>query len=191
MKKILASLVLLSVLPFTGPAQADVVFLLKIDGVQGESKVPGFENEIDLAGFTASIFQSGLNYAPGTASAALAKMRTIGLTKRVDKSSGLLFVNCATGKHIPKVRLRCVYVNEPGAGPNGEFFTISLTDVLVAGVTHSGGNDRADGSELLETVNLSFSKIQFDYKVVTPNGTLAPGGSAGFDLKANVPVNAP
>lgn len=185
MNNILRTLALVALLAVAAPARAEIYYLLKIDGIPGESVLPGYVGEIDVSGFTSSIFQNGLTYAPGPAGPALSKMKPISITKRIDISSGHFFLNCATGKHIPQVRLRAVYVNEPGAGPNGEFFTITLTDARVASVNTSGGVDRA-GGELFETVGLTFNKIQFQYRPVKPDGTLGNAVNVGFDLKANV-----
>ncbi len=189
MKTILSIVALFCLTLLPAPARAEVIFLLQCDSIQGESTVTDHVGEVDLMSFSSSIFQSGLTYAPGNANAALAKMRPVVINKRLDKSSGLFFLACATGQHIPRVKLRAIYVNEPGAGPNGEFFTIILDDVQVASVNTSGNDERANGGELSETIGLSFSKIQLRYRSVKPDGTLSNDSAVGFDMKANNKLN--
>jgi type VI secretion system secreted protein Hcp len=185
MKTSLQILALVCLLALARPAQAEIFYLMQIDGIPGESMVEGYVGEIDIAGFTSSIFQHGLTYSPGPSSPALSKMKPISITKKIDKSSGQFFLTCATGKHIPKVRLRVVHVNDQGQGPNGEFYSIILTDAKVASVNVSGGVDRT-GSELYETIGLSFSKIELRYRPVNADGTLGNQIIVGYDLKTNV-----
>jgi type VI secretion system secreted protein Hcp len=89
----------------------------------------------------------------------------------------VLFINCATGKRIPTATL---YARRDGNV--FDYFTLTLSDVLVSSVTQSA----ADGG-IIETVSLSFSKITLPYVEQNPNGAPGTSVSSSFDLKANKP----
>jgi type VI secretion system secreted protein Hcp len=111
-------------------------------------------------------------FAGGGASAAKTEISPISISKLIDKSSPVLFINCATGKRIPTATL---YARRDGNV--FDYFTLTLSDLLVSSVTQSA----ADGG-IIETVSLSFSKITLTYVEQNPNGAPGASVSSSFDL---------
>src|SRR4029078_802131 len=113
----------------------------------------------------------------GGGGAGKVSVHDISITKFVDKSSPTLMLNCANGKHIKEGLLT---VRKAGEKPL-EYLKIKLVDILISSVQHAG-----HGSDLLtENVTLNFAKFHVDYQEQKPDGSGAPGGEMGWDVKAN------
>jgi type VI secretion system secreted protein Hcp len=161
---------------------------LKIDGIPGESIQPGYVDHIDVVSFKLGVEQKGVSDFGGGAGAGKSAFLPLRIFKYVDKASPLLFLACATGKHIKTVEFRA---RKAGEG-QPEYLKIKLEDVLISSVNHESADQ--DGSNiLLESLSLNFAKIEITY---TPISDGVPGTpiKAGFDLKKNkifVPVVQP
>ena len=89
---------------------------------------------------------------------------------------------CASGKHIKGA----VLTARRGGKTQVEFLTIRLEDVLVSSYqTTAGGGDE---SGPLDSISLSFSKIQVEYRETKPDGSLGAPVKFGWDLEKNVSV---
>src|SRR5579872_6040751 len=74
--------------------------LLKLDGIDGESQISGYENQIELLSSSWGVSMavstgSGLGGGVGTAN-----FMDVTVVKHTDKSSPNLFFACASGKSI-------------------------------------------------------------------------------------------
>ncbi len=187
MNKILTTAITAITVAMAAPSEAAADFFLEFDGIAGEVSTPNHAGHIQIDAFMSKAFQRALvNAAGGDASPARAIIRPVTILKTLDSTTPKLFAACMTGQHIKKATIYGDYVNEPGA-PQGNFFKIVLTDVQIASLDHSS---ITDGSrQVTETVTLSFGKIEIRYRKVLPNGQLGPETVAGFDIKANKPVN--
>lgn len=132
--------------------QAAFDAFLKIEGVPGEAT-----DSTHAAWIEVDSFQSGMlvisNQPPAQFSPLL-------LRKRIDKSSPLLARACATGQHLPQVKLNLIRTSPTRA----RFYQITMEEVLVSSVNVSGTT--ADGS-LPESVQLlpenwSWSYTEFE-----------------------------
>jgi len=161
-------------------------FFLKVDGILGESEVPGYEDHIDVVSFKLGVEQKGVSDFGGGAGAGKSTFHPVRVFKYVDKASPALFLACATGKHIKSVVLKA---RKPGDPPH-EYLTIKLEDVLISGVNHESADQ--DGSNiLLESVSLNFAKIEITYIPRNDDGSPGAPIKVAFDLKRNkvfVPV---
>ena len=79
----------------------------------------------------------------------------ISITKRIDKSSPVLFKYCSTGKHIPEVTIT---LRKAGGKP---YLTYTLSNVVISSV-QAGGSARAD-QQPTETLSLNFTKVEIKY----------------------------
>src|ERR1700694_3801476 len=163
---------------------AHLTYLLKIDGVQGDSTIKGYQGFFTVDEFTfgeLTKLASGASGGGGGAGKAQFDPLVVDLAHL---APGLvtLFKDAATGQHIPTVEL-------VGLKPSGDGFQkvsdLTLTDVTVAGYAADGGHDTA---------------LAFDYRKVTetikgqnPDGSLNAGQTFAFDLATNggsiAPVN--
>jgi type VI secretion system secreted protein Hcp len=185
---------------------------LKLDGIKGESQDSKHKGEIDILSFSFGASQSGIQATGGGGGAGKVQIHDIHFSKKVDASSPLLFLNCATGAHLKEATL----VVRKAGGQQLEFLKIKLTDVLISsvkphgqgeqnkefnshpgmGIAHGGqlapaaGAVQSWGDEVpFEDLSLNFAKIEYSYQPQGSDGK-AQGGPimAGWDVKGNQKV---
>jgi len=158
-------------------AQSPSNYFLKIEGIPGESFDESHRGEIDVLAVALGVLQPQLQrFAGGGASASKTEISPITITKPVDKSSPLLFLNCATGKHLPTATITA---RKNGDTPY-DYFTIVLSDVLISSLSQT-----ASEGGITEAVSLSFSKLTLTYVTQNPDGRPGTPITSSFDLKAN------
>ena len=162
----------------TAPLQAASDYLLEIEGIPGESVDALHPRTIEIQSFSLGASNPALVSTGGGASSGKVSFSDISFSKSLDKSSPLLYLHCAQGKHIPQATL---YLRQSGADKPAEYYVIKLTDVLVTSVQTSGGGDRP-----MESLSLNFAKIEFIYRAQKPDGSLDTPVRSGWDLKQNV-----
>jgi type VI secretion system secreted protein Hcp len=91
---------------------------------------------------------------------------------RVNKASPKLFLAMAKGERFTKATLA---VNKPGAQTQGDYLTLTFTDVLITSYQ----------SAETEKLSLSFSKVEFEYKATKADGSLEAPVKACWDSKTN------
>lgn len=140
------------------------MFLL-LDGVKGESKdgKHGSAGAIDVLSFSWGCSQTGTFGAGGGGGAGKVAYTDLNIMMNVCKASAQLMQKCATGEHITKGTL---IVRKAGKDQQ-EFYTVKLTDLLVASYQTSGASEVPTDS-----VSLNFAKIEFEYKGQKHDGSL-------------------
>jgi|SRR6185295_4536910 len=153
------------------------MFLL-IDGIKGESHDHKHKDEIDIESWSWGLAQQGIHGTGGGGGAGKVSVHDLTFTHFLDKSSTALVQACATGKHIKKAVL---VMRKAGDKPL-EYFKLTLEDLLVSAVNHSGHDGQ---TRLSETVNLNFAKFGIEYQMQKEDGSGTPGGEVKFDVKTN------
>ncbi len=166
------------------PCQAASDYFLKIDGIDGESTDEQHPAEIEIQSFSWGMSNSG-TFSGGTGGGGAGKvsMQDFHFTRRLDKASPLLMLACATGQHIPNAILVCR--KSGGDGKPVEYYTVTLSDLIVSSVSTGGSSD--DGVPT-ESFSLNFAKIEWKYVPVSADGGAGEPVRAGFDLRLNEPV---
>ena len=161
---------------------AVVDFLLKIDGIDGESNDAKHKGEIELSSWSYGEQQAGTHAAGGGGGAGKVSMQDFRFVTTVNKASPKLFLACASGEHIKKAVLVC----RKAGKDQQEYLKITLSDLLVSSYQTGG----PQGGNVLPTdqVSLNYAKIEIEYKPQKPDGTLDAPIKAGWDLKANKAV---
>jgi type VI secretion system secreted protein Hcp len=178
-RRTLAALTLAACLP----CQAASDYFLKIDGIDGESTDEQHRGEIEIQSFSWGMSNSG-TFSGGTGGGAgKVSMQDFHFTRRLDKASPLLMLACATGQHIPSAVLVCR--KSGGDGKPVEYYTITLSDLIVSGVSTGGSSDDEMPTE---SFSLNFAKIEWKYVPASPDGVAGDPVRAGFDLRLNEPV---
>jgi type VI secretion system secreted protein Hcp len=154
-----------------------VDMFLKLDGIKGESADHKHKDEIHIESFSWGLSQTGAHGTGGGGGAGKVSVHDISITKHLDKSSPALMLACCNGKHIKD---GLITVRKAGEKPV-EYLKIKLVDILISGVQHAGHG----GDLLTENVTLNFAKFHLEYQEQKPDGTGAPGGEMGWDVKAN------
>ncbi len=161
------------------PATVAIDCFLKVDGIPGESLDAKHKEEIDVLGFSWGVSQAG-PATGGGGGAGKAVFDDLLVVARTSKASPLLWLACASGKHIKTAILTC---RKAGKSPV-DFLIVTMTDVVIASY-------ELDGSEAeppLDQVAFTAAKIVTEYKPVDPAGKALPPVKAGWDLKANKKV---
>lgn len=164
------------------PARGAVDYLLEIEGIPGESTADGRLNTIELESFSFGA-SNPTTIGTGGLSSGKVSFSDITFSKRLDRSSPLLYLSTAQGKPIKKAVLYGRVT--VGAGKPAEFYVLTLENVFVTSVQTSGSSDDIP----MEAFSLSFGKIHLSYRPQLDNGTLGDPVRFGWDLVANVPYS--
>jgi type VI secretion system secreted protein Hcp len=186
---------------------------LKLDGIKGESADAKHKGEIDIISFSFGASQIGTQGSGGGGGSGKVQIHDIHFFKKVDASSPLLFLNCATGAHIKEA----TFVVRKAGGQQLEFLKIKLTDILISSIKPHGQGEQNEewrhnlsgvgaaagrqsgpaagavkswGDEVpFEDLSLNFAKIEYSYQPQGADGR-AQGGPimAGWDVKSNQKV---
>ena len=157
---------------------AQVDFFLKLDGIKGEATDAKHKGEIEVESWSWGETNTGTMSAGSGGGAGKVVMQDVHIVKRFDTASPVLFISCATGKHIKEGVLTC----RKAGGEQQEYLTIKLTDLLVS--SYQSGGASAGGVIPTDQLSLNFAKIEFEYKSQKPDGTLDAPVKQGYDLKA-------
>ena len=158
---------------------AQVDYFLKIEGLPGESTDDKHKGELDLESFSWGATNSGSAGHGGGSGAGKVLPADFHFTKRLDKSSPVLMIACATGQHFKEVTLT---VRKAGAGQQ-EYLKFKMNDVLVS--AYQTGGSGAGGGIILEQVAMNFAKLEMVYKEQKPDGSLGGETKQGYDFAAN------
>jgi type VI secretion system secreted protein Hcp len=152
--------------------------LLKISGVEGESKIADHENEIDVLSWGWGMDQSGTMHVGGGGGAGKVDVHDISLTKNVDKATPALIRSCCNGEHFDEA----VLVVRKAGKDALDYLKITMTSVLVTSY-QTGGSD--GDPTLTENINLCFAKFKCSYTPQKEDGT----GDADIDIVWNIEKN--
>jgi type VI secretion system secreted protein Hcp len=163
---------------------ATIDLFLKMDGILGESKDLKHKGEIDLQSFSwAETNQAGPSAGRGAgAGAGKVAMQDFHFVTRVNKASPLLFLACATGKHIKEAILTA---RKAGKGQQ-DYLVFKFRDVLIS--SYQVGGSEAGAEPPMEQVSFNFARIDFEYRLQKPDGTLSSPVKAGWDVEKNKQV---
>jgi type VI secretion system secreted protein Hcp len=153
-------------------------YLLKIEGIKGESKDKAHQDEIEIESFSWGANQTGSFAHGGGGGAGKVSMQDFHFVMVTNKASPLLFQACASGKHIKEATLT---VRKAG-DKQQEYLKIKFNDLLVSSY-QTGGH----GSTALpvDQVSLNFAKINVSYADQKADGGLNSPTVASWDLKTN------
>ena len=149
----------------------------RIGTIKGESQDSRHKDEIEVLSWSWGVSQSGTGAHGGGGGAGKASFHDFNFTHHLDKASPVLMAKCATGEHIKEAT---VTVRKAGKGEQ-EYLVITMTDVLVTSVSTSVS---AELDATMESVVLTFAKVDLEHRPQKPDGTLDVGVHFKYDLKA-------
>lgn len=149
----------------------------RIGAIRGESRDAKHKDEIDVLSWSWGVSQSGTASPGGSAGAGKASFHDFNFTHHVDRASPLLMKACATGEHVKDATIT---VRKAGQGQQ-EYLTIKMTGLQVTSVSTSVS---AEGDATMESVVLTFARVDLEYRPQKPDGTLDVGVHFKYDLKA-------
>lgn len=160
---------------------AQVDFFLKLDGVPGESTDDKHKGEIEVESFSWGEANAGTGGHGGGSGAGKVVPQDLVFTKRMDKSSPVLFIACATGQHFKDALLTA----RKAGGTQQEYLKMKLEEVLISSYQTSASS----GDTIVhETVGLHFAKLEMVYKEQKADGSLGGEAKQKYDFAANKKV---
>ena len=154
-------------------------YLLKIDGIKGESTDSKHKDEIEIESFSWGASNPGSFASASGGGAGKVNFQDVHFTSRVNVASPNLMLACATGQHIKSAILT---VRKAGKEQQ-EYYIVKLSDMLVS--SYQSGGSEGSNALPVDQFALNFAKIEFEYKSQKPDGTLGAPVKGGYDLKAN------
>jgi type VI secretion system secreted protein Hcp len=148
-----------------------IELFLKLTGIDGESTDAKHKGEIDVLAWS-----WGLSHevtSTGGGATGRTKVDGVSIQKLVDLASPLLLSASAESKKISDGTLT---TRKAGGG---EFLLFKMTNVVVTSVNVAASEAT---NAPTESVNLSFSKLEFTYQATNPNGTPGAKNSFKFDV---------
>jgi type VI secretion system secreted protein Hcp len=147
---------------------------LKLGDIKGESKDAKHPGEIEVLSWSWGLSQTGTMAYGGGGGAGKANFQDLNFMHNIDKASPVLMLKCATGEHIKEATL----VSRKAGKTQQEYLIIKMNDILVTSVQTSGSSEVPT-----ESVSMSFSKIQLDYKPQKEDGSLDGAVPFVYDIK--------
>jgi type VI secretion system secreted protein Hcp len=151
-------------------------YFLDIDGIKGESPDGKFKEQIQLESWSWGESQSGSSASGGGGGAGKVSMQDFSFAMQVNKASPLLFISCATGKHIGKAVLTCRKAGES----QQDYLKIHFEDLLISSYQTGG----SAGQEIpIDSISFNFAKMKMEYAPQDAKGALGTPIIHGWDLK--------
>jgi type VI secretion system secreted protein Hcp len=145
----------------------------KLGSIAGESSDSKHKDEIEVLSFSWGVSNTA-QFGPGTG-AGKATFRDLSIVHKIDKATPLLLKACATGQHLPQATI----TQRKAGGAQQEYLTIKLNDVVITNVALD-----STLSEGMESVSMTFAKVNFEYKAFKADGSLGGGISFKYDLQS-------
>jgi type VI secretion system secreted protein Hcp len=158
---------------------AQVDYFLKIDGVESESTDSKHKGEIEIESFSWGESQSGTAGRGGGQGAGKVQHQDFHFVKKLDKSSPVLMIACATG--LP-YKTAVLTARKAGGGQQ-EYLKITMEEVLVSSFVTSGSS--AGSVVPNDQVSLNFAKLEISHKEQKPDGSLGGEVKQKYDFAAN------
>ena len=155
---------------------------LKLDGVPGESKTSGFEDQIDVLSFSwGASNPTSVSRGGGSASGRV-DMSSISIQKEVDKASPKFMEAVCWGKHFADGTLT---VRESSGDKPLEYYVLELKQVFVDSFSVGGASQ---GGKPSESVSFSFAEIKLKYTAQDEKGGQGDKLEYAFNVQKNEPA---
>jgi type VI secretion system secreted protein Hcp len=149
----------------------------KLGDIKGESLDSKHKDEIEVLSWSWGVTDAGTIRGGGGGRQGKASFQDLSFTHNIDKATPVLMRGCATGTHMKEATITR---RKAGKGQQ-EFLVIKMNDVIITGVTQGD----ASGGAPMETVNLTFAKVDIEYKPQKADGSLDAGIHFKYDIKGN------
>jgi len=156
---------------------------IKIEGLPGESRKTGFEQQIEILSFSFGSSNS-TNFGPGSTGSAgggRTSVSDFSLMKRTDTCSPQLFKNCCGGKDYTGAT---VSLNKQTGTTSYVYLKYEFEDVFVTSVQWSGSGGGGDDSPM-ESVSFCFGKVTVTYTPQKDDGTPGDPVVNSYDVRTD------
>ncbi|MDF1872438.1 type VI secretion system tube protein Hcp [Vannielia sp.] len=150
---------------------------MKLDGVDGECVVKGYEGWIDLMSMSFAGSQSGTMHTGRGGGSGKVQVGDLMATKVCDKCSTDLLKKLCLGQHYATVD---VHATKATGGEVLPYFTVKLTHAIVTSMSFGGAGGGDD--VMTESFSLNYREIDVEYKLQNEDGTDAGTTTAGYNV---------
>jgi type VI secretion system secreted protein Hcp len=150
----------------------------KFTGIDGESTDDAHKNWIDVLSYSWGASNPGSFASGGGGGQGKVNFSDFNFSKNVDKSSPVLLLNLAQGKHIQEALFDVVNSGGQGQQP---FLQYKFTDVLITSYSVSGSG----GGGLFESLSFVFDKAEMTYRPQDAKGGLGAPITMFWDVTKN------
>jgi type VI secretion system secreted protein Hcp len=154
-----------------------VDYYLKLDGIEGESAVATFKNQIQLLGWNWGASQNSTVAVNGGSGAGKVNLSEFTVSTYLDKATPKFFKNICAGTHFDTGTLSAV---KTGAKDKKPYLKVDMGELFVTSIAVTATSE-------IPTVSLSFTynEITIEYGVQDSAGDIISTGPVTYDLKAN------
>ena len=154
---------------------SDIILLL--DGIKGESQDKDHKDEgIDVLSWSWGMTQSGSTHHGTGSTDGKVNVQDLSVTKNMDKSSTTLQQYCASGKHIPEVKLICY----KSSGDNRiKGYVQVLKNVIISSYSTGGISEQGQQTE---NVSFNHGKFKNEYTQQMADGTAGASTEVAWDI---------
>ncbi len=152
---------------------------LKFGDIDGDSKVAGHEDEIEVLSWSWGAHQSGTMHRGRGGGSGKVSVQDITINKWVDQATPNLWKLCCNGKHEDEAVLT---FRKAGGDEPVEYLVLTLEDVMVSDI-QTGST--SDDERVTETITLNFAKFKMEYTPQEDDGSSGATVETGWDIRAN------
>ena len=174
---------LFSLLLLCVATQAASEIFMKVDGIPGDSTDDKHKNEIVLANYAYSFFQTGATSTGGGGGVGRLTVTPFTVTKFIDSSSPRLALACASGQHFRQVDIVVREVSRDQV----EFIKFKLEDVTITSFNASFNKEYSANTAPIEQVQLTFAVIEMSFIPVKADGSAGTEVKMRWDVRRNAP----
>lgn len=153
---------------------------LWFEEIKGESQDEKHKDWIQIDSYSWGLSNPSSPRGGGGGGVGRATFQDFHFVTKISKASPVLFLSCASGKHIPKAVLSLRKSNADGAAQD-DFLIYTLSELMVS--------DFSEAEDVRESptnqFSLNFTRIEMEYKTQNADGQLADSVKAGWDIKKN------
>lgn len=158
----------------------NVDYFLKIEGIDGECRKPGFEKNLELNDWSFSENQDGSASSPSSSAQGRVTMSDFTFGKVVDTSTPKLLQNLLKGTMIPKATMTARRTGATEGRPQ-PYLVWEFKDLIIS--SHSF-NGNTGGGTPVESISFNFAEVKCYYRQLI-KGVLQGPISGGWNLKTN------
>lgn len=160
------------------------VLVMKIDGVEGECTLKGYEKQITCLSYNHGISNPmQMDVANIGRSRGRCIHQDFSITKNLDKATTLLNYKCAMGANLKPITFTVLRAS--GDAAHKPMMIYTLENPVISSVSVSGGG----GSTPVETVAINYTKIKWEYKVQDKDMADPGSVAAEWDQATNMGAN--
>jgi type VI secretion system secreted protein Hcp len=159
------------------PSDPRFLYFLKLGDIKGESSYRGYEDQIQLLGWSWGVTSASSPLGSG-GSASKSKPSDFVFVAPSTVASPVIMLACASGRHLKAATLSVGLVAQPRTVP----FVVTFTNVFVTSYQTSSGD--TDGHPV-DVVRLAYGKVTSTARRQNDDGSLGSDVTRAFDFVSN------